>query len=394
MPPRRNASKQSPKQQAKSGVWKRRALALIGVGVIAAGVGLKTLHERPVSPPRTPVVQQMVTTEGAAPVLRYDLKPQIDFALKKPYVRILAAVQEDLHELKQIGSKQKITSAEESRIPVLVNNIGEKVWQKMSEEYLAHTKEVSPSNIELHVESFEKKFGHLPGAWYPDIGVNGNCFANAVAQNVVFSVLGKNKVGLLWGPTHGAPTIQVRGKTYVIDPPVFFLGKAPTIPSYVKELEKAYKNADHPSHNMTSFVFGAPYGPEVFRYAQHLRGTKPALAGLHTEHGRRVFQFYGALEEAEKQFKQAIQIQPNRFLAYTELGNIYFAQGNFPEAIRQLEKSLAVNPANPLGHAGLANVYMAQKNNSKALYHIRKALEFGHPQPDVLKSFISELEKK
>jgi Tfp pilus assembly protein PilF len=63
------------------------------------------------------------------------------------------------------------------------------------------------------------------------------------------------------------------------------------------------------------------------------------------------------MEEALKEFKQAIQLNPDNAAAHYYLGGLYHATRAYTASIDQYQKVLRINPHYPKIHTAIANVY-------------------------------------
>ena len=71
-------------------------------------------------------------------------------------------------------------------------------------------------------------------------------------------------------------------------------------------------------------------------------------------------------EEAEKAYKDAIDLAPKRAEAYGSLGALYLKQEKLDEAIEFLEKSVSINYRLGIVHADLAVAYALKGDSEKA----------------------------
>jgi tetratricopeptide (TPR) repeat protein len=76
------------------------------------------------------------------------------------------------------------------------------------------------------------------------------------------------------------------------------------------------------------------------------------------------------IKKAVKEFKKAIEIDPNFALAYNNLGEVYAFLEMYEEAIHEYEKALEINPELPEAHFNMVVSYILLKNYSLAWKHI------------------------
>lgn len=101
-----------------------------------------------------------------------------------------------------------------------------------------------------------------------------------------------------------------------------------------------------------SLVKKGKYDEAIKRYKQGLRREPRSAVGynyLGMAYGFKYEQLR-SLDWREKEieaFKKAIDLDPNYFLPYWNLGQTYYAMGNFREAARLLKKFLEIYPEHP-----------------------------------------------
>jgi tetratricopeptide (TPR) repeat protein len=86
------------------------------------------------------------------------------------------------------------------------------------------------------------------------------------------------------------------------------------------------------------------------------------------------------INEAQKSFTTATQLNPKAALAHFELGAIYNQQHKWPDAERELKAGLAVDDSAAMGHYELAKTYWAQQNYDAAQPELEKTLKL---KPDL-----------
>ena len=101
-----------------------------------------------------------------------------------------------------------------------------------------------------------------------------------------------------------------------------------------------------------SLVKKAKYDEAIKKYKKGLRREPRSAVGynyLGMAYGFKYEQLR-SLDWREKEieaFKKAIELDPNYFLPYWNLGQTYYAMGNFKEAARHLKKALEIYPEHP-----------------------------------------------
>lgn len=77
---------------------------------------------------------------------------------------------------------------------------------------------------------------------------------------------------------------------------------------------------------------------------------------------------------AVREFKYAIQLNPNNYKAYNALGVMELRQGNVEEAQRNIEKALQLRPNYAVAIDNLGSVYLAKGDVSSAEHYFKKAV--------------------
>ena len=86
------------------------------------------------------------------------------------------------------------------------------------------------------------------------------------------------------------------------------------------------------------------------------------------------------IEEREPEFNRAIRLDSLFYWGYYGLGNIYLTTGFFDEAVKQYKKAVAINPAIPDAELALGLAYENLNQYAKAVKQYKKAL---HINPKV-----------
>ena len=111
----------------------------------------------------------------------------------------------------------------------------------------------------------------------------------------------------------------------------------------------------------------------------------PALDGM-----AHIYFKEGEIEKAQALLEWAVQLNPNDYQVYNNLGVIYAAQGHTERAIQQLNKSLRIWSHNRSAHYNLARCYvgLTPPDYEQAYYHLELAQGFGYPVPKALEEQI------
>jgi serine/threonine-protein kinase len=119
--------------------------------------------------------------------------------------------------------------------------------------------------------------------------------------------------------------------------------------------------------------------PKARAAAKKAMELDPSLAGPHAVLAS-VLQYYDwNQEEAEKEFKLAIELDPNYPSAHQWYGQFLTQMGRFDEGIAELEQAIKLDPFSPMISSNLASAYRDAHRYDDAIAQFRKALEI---QPD------------
>lgn len=122
---------------------------------------------------------------------------------------------------------------------------------------------------------------------------------------------------------------------------------------------------------------------EVTREARGPTGSPPAGsprrfeiadATLHTNLGI-ALKSDGKLREAAREFRRALELQPDDAMAHTNLGNVLQLEGKVVEAIQHFQKALEREPASSDLYVNLANALFLRGEIEKAVRTYHRALE-------------------
>jgi tetratricopeptide (TPR) repeat protein len=83
----------------------------------------------------------------------------------------------------------------------------------------------------------------------------------------------------------------------------------------------------------------------------------------------------GNIEEAERQYRNALELEPGYFIALNNLAANYVLLGRLDEAIELYGRALRAKPGNAVIHAGLARAYRYRGQVRESIYEYRRALE-------------------
>ncbi len=126
---------------------------------------------------------------------------------------------------------------------------------------------------------------------------------------------------------------------------------------------------------------GKNYKDETTFWAKGLE-TSPHSAKVHFQMGA-YYQIEGRSAEAENEYKQAIELNPDMPDVHNNLGKLLIAKEQYDEAEKVLLTEIGIKP-NPVAYYNLATVYELKGNISEAKKYINKALEMNLNYADAL----------
>jgi tetratricopeptide (TPR) repeat protein len=85
------------------------------------------------------------------------------------------------------------------------------------------------------------------------------------------------------------------------------------------------------------------------------------------------------MEEAQKAFEQAINLDEKLPLPYYGLGIIHQSSGQNLKAIAAFQQALSLNPKLEQAHLFLAKIYDGIGEEQKSIFHIRSAENIANP---------------
>jgi tetratricopeptide (TPR) repeat protein len=92
----------------------------------------------------------------------------------------------------------------------------------------------------------------------------------------------------------------------------------------------------------------------------------------------------GRTEEADQNFQQALQIDPDFLIALQNLGNVYRQQKRWKEAQDVLRRALQVSPGDPEANYSLGMVFAQLNDTEHAYEYLQKALATRPAYPEAL----------
>ena len=88
-----------------------------------------------------------------------------------------------------------------------------------------------------------------------------------------------------------------------------------------------------------------------------------------------IFSDRGNYPKAEQEFQTALELNPNDFLSYLGLGNVYYSLEDTERAVDNYQKALAINPYFYTAHFNLGIIYTEIERKNEAEKEFKKVLE-------------------
>lgn len=79
--------------------------------------------------------------------------------------------------------------------------------------------------------------------------------------------------------------------------------------------------------------------------------------------------------DAEKAYKKALELKPDFAIALVNLGKLYLSEKKIDPAVETLTKAVAAEPNSPEAHHYLGEAYLQARKGSLAVGHLNKAIE-------------------
>jgi len=87
----------------------------------------------------------------------------------------------------------------------------------------------------------------------------------------------------------------------------------------------------------------------------------------------------GKQAEAEKNFREALRLNPEHYQANLYLGRLLGMQNRAAEALAFVQKAVSLQPQSPDAHKFLANVYVELGRTEDARHEQTEAERLSHP---------------
>jgi tetratricopeptide (TPR) repeat protein len=102
----------------------------------------------------------------------------------------------------------------------------------------------------------------------------------------------------------------------------------------------------------------------------------------------------GQFEEAARAFREAVSLKPDYATAHYNLGSLLLGKGSLDEAIDELKKAVDIQPNYPEAQNNLGTARVGQKRYDEALVHYREALRLKPDYAEARRNLDAVLEMK
>ena len=115
--------------------------------------------------------------------------------------------------------------------------------------------------------------------------------------------------------------------------------------------------------------------PRAREAAQHALQLDPQIAEAHAVLGNVYLGYDWNLAEAEMEYRQAIELNPNDPTSHEWYGHLLMVEGRNEEALSEVRHSLELDPVSPLFNTVLAEGYYYSRQYDQAIEQARRCLE-------------------
>jgi len=146
----------------------------------------------------------------------------------------------------------------------------------------------------------------------------------------------------------------------------------------------AYARIAEAYNQVPSYPYGSPNEaiPKAKAAAQQALQIDPTLAEAHTALANSLVVYDWNQVEAEREFKRAIELDPNSSAAHFRYGQLYLApRGEFDEGIAEIKRGLDTEPLDINMGATLSWAYLVARQNDKAFEQAKKVYELEPGRP-------------
>ncbi len=124
---------------------------------------------------------------------------------------------------------------------------------------------------------------------------------------------------------------------------------------------------------LESHLYAAKFISEETLWVYAIKHNPGALAA-HNNLGL-VYQIQGRLAEAEREYREVLELNPNYESAHNNLGSVLMSTGRLPEAIAQFYASIALDPNYASVHYNLADALSQVGRSQEAIEEYQRALQ-------------------
>jgi len=132
-------------------------------------------------------------------------------------------------------------------------------------------------------------------------------------------------------------------------------------------------------------IYRNKYYKNKLNFWENATITSPSFAFNHNNLGA-MYYLDGNMDNAEKEYKIALELNPNEPMAHNNLGLVYVNQNKLKEAEEEYKKELEVNPYYDNVYFNLGLLYFGQERYDEAINNWKKTLEINPNYVDAIKA--------
>jgi len=115
--------------------------------------------------------------------------------------------------------------------------------------------------------------------------------------------------------------------------------------------------------------------PRAREAATHALEIDDSLADAHASLGAIISDYYWEWPEAERQFRRALELNPNYVIARYWYSGFLSQMGRFDEAVAEGKRAIEIDPASTIANAHLGLVLHRARRPGEAIQQLKRALE-------------------